>query len=337
MRREHEDGDVVRGAVPRARARGARRARTCTSTRRRRSCGSSRWTTTTAVGRPRTALDFGPLADGAPPEVPARCHDNLRRLERLMLGYDVHPDEVAGIVEDLHGDVLGPARLRPGAHPRRAPPARRSSPTCARYPAPTRRRRPGRGAAAQPAGAPARLPALARRRGRGPARRFLEQLRRRSAPLRDREPRPHARARGGLLSPFLSQQRAEARARRRARILDRRLEQADDAGRARRARTSATRSSAWRRRPRAATRSIADLARETRFRYFDEPLIEAARDEAYARDGGAHRGAGRATRTAPSATSGSRRSSPARGRWPRCSASACAARRPRCGACCSRQ
>ena len=81
---------------------------------------------------------------------------------------------------------------------------------------------------------------------------------------------------------FLSQQRSEPARRAVIAILDRRLEQAD--------RSSAP---VRRRLPRALLdrlidtsegrdQVLADLAREVRFRYFDEPLIEAARQETYA-------------------------------------------------------
>ena len=80
---------------------------------------------------------------------------------------------------------------------------------------------------------------------------------------------------------------------------------------------------------RAATRSLADLAREVRFRYFDEPVIARRARARLRRDGRARRGAGRGSRARRPRASGSPRSSPARSRSRRCSPRACATpRRP---------
>jgi acetyl/propionyl-CoA carboxylase alpha subunit/acetyl-CoA carboxylase carboxyltransferase component len=48
-------------------------------------------------------LDFTLVQTAAELETPARCRDNLQRLERLALGYDIEPAEVTRIVADLHG------------------------------------------------------------------------------------------------------------------------------------------------------------------------------------------------------------------------------------------
>jgi acetyl/propionyl-CoA carboxylase alpha subunit/acetyl-CoA carboxylase carboxyltransferase component len=54
-----------------------------------------------------------------PAEAPARCIDNLRRLEWLVLGYDVPDADVKRIVSDLHGacaDLSCSPQLIPGEH-----------------------------------------------------------------------------------------------------------------------------------------------------------------------------------------------------------------------------
>ena len=131
----------------------------------------------------------------------------------------------------------------------------------------------------QPAGAPARLPALARRRRpRACPTRFVAHLRARARPLR----RSTASTAPPALEEacyrlFLSQQRAATARAAVVSILERRLEQV-----ARwpeqRARTSARCSTSSSPRWRAASPVVADLAREVRYRYFDEPVIAAARE-----------------------------------------------------------
>ncbi|MGO9881794.1 MAG: acetyl/propionyl/methylcrotonyl-CoA carboxylase subunit alpha, partial [Solirubrobacteraceae bacterium] len=65
-------------------------------------------------------LEFGHLEAEPELETPARCHDNLARLERLVLGYDIEASEVTRIVADLHGacsDMLAcDPELIPGEH-----------------------------------------------------------------------------------------------------------------------------------------------------------------------------------------------------------------------------
>ena len=226
-------------------------------------------------------LDFSRLARGPRSEVPARCHENLLRLERLMLGYDIHPDEVAGIVEDLHGACSDPLAcdpaLIPGEH--------RLLEIYADLGVLTQPRREEE----DPAEALLRSPqehlnAYLRSldaEAEGLPERFVERLRRALAHYGisslDRTPELEA----ACHRLYLSQQRAGAARAAVLAILDRRLEQADElAGHVGEDFRDALVRLA------AATESrdqvIADLARETRFRYFDEPLILAARDEAYA-------------------------------------------------------
>ncbi|MGA2926447.1 MAG: biotin carboxylase N-terminal domain-containing protein, partial [Solirubrobacteraceae bacterium] len=65
-------------------------------------------------------LDFAPLAGAPEPVAPARCHENLQRMEWLVRGYDIGEVEVQRMIADLHGacaDLLAcdPA-LIPGEH-----------------------------------------------------------------------------------------------------------------------------------------------------------------------------------------------------------------------------
>ena len=221
-----------------------------------------------------------------------------------MLGYD---GDAAPVAE---------ARSATIARRARAPAARLFADLCALGAAAPRRR------AASPACAARRSTctrylALARRRGRGAAARASSSASRRAlAHYGVDDPRPHARARGrpatGSSSPSSARR---ARARRRAR-------DPRPPPRARRppqpATTSARCSTARRRPPPGRDPIVADLAREVRFRCFDEPLIAAARDARLRRDGGAPRGAGRRARAPGPRRAGRARSSTARGRWRRC-------------------
>jgi acetyl/propionyl-CoA carboxylase alpha subunit/acetyl-CoA carboxylase carboxyltransferase component len=226
-------------------------------------------------------LEFGALAGEPPSEVPARCHDNLLRLERLVLGYDIHPDEVAGIVDDLHGACADPLASDPeliaGEH--------RLLEIYADLGVLTQPRREEEDPAEALLSSPQEhLNAYLRSldaEAEGLPERFVERLRRALAhygiPSLDRTPELEA----ACHRLYLSQQRAGVARAVVLTILDRRLEQADDlAGHVGEDFRDALVRLA------AATESrdqvIADLARETRFHYFDEPLILAARDEAYA-------------------------------------------------------
>ena len=179
--------------------------------------------------------------------------------------------------------VRRPARVRPGADPRRASPAgdvRRPARGVASRP-----RRPGARVRAptEPAGAPARVAALARRRGGGAA----TMVHRRAAPsarsLRDRQPRADARRSRrratGCSSPS-SAPRSRAP----------RSSPSSTAGSRMPTSSSATSSREFREvldRLAIALEGrdpvVADLAREVRFRYFDEPVIAEARERVYAK------------------------------------------------------
>ena len=187
-------------------------------------------------------------------------------------------------------DLSGSARLRRSAPTRsqrvlaerrpttgrRAPPARAVTPTCARSAARAAAWTTTRASSAQPAGAPARVPALARRRGRGPAR----PLRRARSAARARALRRRGLERTPALEDacyrlFLSQQPRRRARERRARDPRPPPPSAGAHGRRRR---SAPCSTGSRPRPSGATRSLADLAREVRSRYYDEPVLAAARE-----------------------------------------------------------
>ena len=65
-------------------------------------------------------LSFAQYAIDPELPVPQRCHENLRRMERLVLGYDIGSEEAERMIADLHGacaDLLAcdPA-LIPGEH-----------------------------------------------------------------------------------------------------------------------------------------------------------------------------------------------------------------------------
>ena len=198
-----------------------------------------------------------------------------------MLGYDIHPGEVAGIVDDLHGACSDPLACDPAL----VPGEHRLLGIYADLGALTQPRRD----ASDPAEALLRSPqehlhAYLRSldpEAEGLPERFLARLHEALAHYGisglDRTPELEA----ACHRLYLSQERAEAARSAVLAILDRRLEQADElAGHVGEDFRDALVRLA------AATESrdpvIADLARETRFRYFDEPLIAAARDEAYA-------------------------------------------------------
>ena len=123
--REHEDGVLLRRPVPRARARGARR--TQRAPRRAGADRADRAAGRTSSPRPTGAhLDFAqPAASSRDGEAPARCRDDLARLERLTLGYDVAPDEV-------DADRRRPARCRARTCSRATRRSSRASTGCSR-------------------------------------------------------------------------------------------------------------------------------------------------------------------------------------------------------------
>ena len=269
------------------------------------------------------------------PAVGVLCRENLDALERLVLGYDVDAAEAARIVADLHGacaDLSCDPALIPGEH-RAARHVRR--PAGADRPAPRGGRARDR-AAAQPAGAPARLPALARRRGRGPAGAFVALLRRALAHYGidslDRTPALEEACLPAVPLPAAGRDRAR-----------RRWWRSSTAGsssptswRGAWATISARCSTGSCARRERRDPVLADLAREVRFRYFDEPVIAARARARLRRDGRAHRGAGRRSRRA-----GPRAADRRAGRVPAAAGaaahrSACATPARSCAACCAR-
>ncbi|MGA2321080.1 MAG: carboxyl transferase domain-containing protein [Solirubrobacteraceae bacterium] len=238
-------------------------------------------------------LDGGlPAATGervcfAPPEpppasvAPERCRENLRRLEWLVLGYDIEAAEVQRIIADLHdecADLLAcdPA-LIPGEHrllqmfaDLRALSGRRhdeADPETPLLSSPQEHLHAWlRSLDTDAEGLPAT---------------FVEQLRRALAHYGveslDRTPALEE----ACYRLFVSEQRAETARAAIMAVLDRRLEQAEElAGHVSddfREALDGLVSALEGRDP-----VLADLAREVRFRYFDEPVIAEARERGYA-------------------------------------------------------
>ncbi len=226
-------------------------------------------------------VSFDSLAEVTEPGAPGRCHENLRRMELLVRGYDIGPAEVDRTIADLHGecaDLLAcdPA-LVPGEH------------RLLRMFADLR-------ALSSPVyvdeeeepellhGSQEHLHSWLRSLdadAEGLPNRFVARLR-------------HALAHYGIdtleRTPaleeacyrlFLSQQRADTARSAILAILDRRLEEAEQlaghVGDDFRDALDRLVAALDGRDP-----VVADLARDVRFRYFDEPVIAAARERVYA-------------------------------------------------------
>jgi acetyl/propionyl-CoA carboxylase alpha subunit/acetyl-CoA carboxylase carboxyltransferase component len=222
-----------------------------------------------------TRLHTAPLA------APGRCRDNLGRLERLALGYDVEPVEVRRIVADLHGEcsdmlacdpalipgehrLLGIyADLRALTHPQRE----LSEPEEDLLRSPQEHLYEYlRSLDARAEGLPAQFVVRLMRALGHYGVTGLE----RSSALED-----------ACYRLFLSDQRDPATRGAMIAVLDRRLEQAADlvgyvGEDFRDALTRLIEATEGR------DQMLADLARETRFRYFDEPLITASHEQTYA-------------------------------------------------------
>ncbi len=227
-----------------------------------------------------TRVSFAPLAVAAEAEPRDPCRENLRRLQWLVLGYDIAGDEVDRAIADLHGrcaDLLScdPA-LIPGEHRLLAMFAdlrALTSPLDHDHDEDPELLRPQehlhawlRSLDAESEGLP------------GP---FVDQLRTAVAHygLSSLERTPALE--DACYRLFLSQQRVETARRAIIAILDRRLEDADQlAGHV----GSDFRESLDRLVVAldGLDPIVADLAREVRFRYFDQPVIAAARDRVYA-------------------------------------------------------
>jgi len=219
---------------------------------------------------------------GAPPDP---CRENLRRMEWLVLGYDVDRAEVQRTIDDLHGqcaDLLScdPA-LIPGEH--------RLLGMFADLRAVTRTQHGDQDltpALAEPLLSPqehlhAWLRSLdADAEGLPP--RFVAALRRALANYGVDSLERTPALEDACYRLFLSQQRAETARTALVAILDRRLEDADDlvghVGDEFREVLDRLAVALEGRDP-----VIADLAREVRFRYYDEPVIADARERVYKR------------------------------------------------------
>ncbi len=224
---------------------------------------------------------FAPAHPPMQSVAPERCRENLRRLQWLVLGYDIDPGEVESIIADLHGecaDMLAcdPA-LVPGEH--------RLLQMFADLRLLSRRDRDETDPDAPlPASQQQHLHAWLRSLdadAEGLPDRFLERLRRALAHYGidglDRTPALE----DACYRMFLSEARAEAARTAIVAILDRRLEQAEElAGHVghdfREALDNLVLALEGR------DPVLADLAREVRFRYFDEPVIATAREAGYA-------------------------------------------------------
>ena len=225
-------------------------------------------------------LSFAPLA-GPADTVPDPCRENLRRMEWLVLGYDVRTAEVERTIADLHGqcaDLLAcdPALipgehrllgmfgdLRALSHPQRGD----QEPESQLLQSPQEHLHAWlRSLDAEAEGLPERFVADLRR-----------ALGHYGVDSLDRTPRLEE----ACYRLFLSQQRAEIARTAVVAILDRRLEDADDlvghvGGDFRNVLDRLTIALEGR------DPVLADLAREVRFRYFDEPVIAEARERVYA-------------------------------------------------------
>ena len=226
-------------------------------------------------------LSFERHARNPEPAAPARCHENLRRMGRLVLGYDIGREEAEQMIADLHGqcaDLLAcdPA-LIPGEHRLLAMFADLRTLTLPRHledeTEPQILQSPEENLNAWLRSFEAEAEGLAPD--------FVTKLRRalghygiesldRTAALED-----------ACYRLFLSQQRVEAARAAIVAILDRRLEDAEQlAGHVgddfREALDRLVVAHEGR------DPVVADLAREVRFRYFDERIISEARERVYA-------------------------------------------------------
>ena len=225
-------------------------------------------------------VSFAAAAVVAGPEPGLRCLENLRRLEWLTLGYDIGADEVRRVLEDLHGacaDLSCHPALIPGEHRLLELYADIRALSDPRHdegdPEADVLRSPEQHLHAFLRSLDAEGEALPRRftlaLGRALARFGIESLDRTPA-LED-----------ACYRLFLAHERADAARAAVLAILDRRLEVADElmesVGDDFRHALDQLLAAAEGSDP-----ILSDLARRVRFRYFDEPVIEAAREQVYA-------------------------------------------------------
>ena len=222
--------------------------------------------------------DRAVFTTGEPAAGPARCMANLERLSWLVMGYDVGAGEVRRIVDDIH-DVCSDFDCDPGL----VPGEHRLLALFADVRAVARPRQDADAEGALGRSSEQHLHAYLRSLdpdAEGLPRRFLDTLERAlhhyGVTSLDRTPALER----ACYRLFVAQQRADAARAAVVAILDRRLERAgelrgrvgDDFRDALDGLVQATEGH---------DPVVADLAREIRFAYFDEPLIEAARERVY--------------------------------------------------------
>ena len=219
-----------------------------------------------------------PVGDQVSADRSTFCADNLRRLEWFMLGYDAEPGEVERIVANLHGACANPLAcdpaLIPGEH--------RLLTMYADLQALSRPLLDETDHHADLRSPREHLNAYLRSldvEQEGLPGRFLEQLRRALSHYGidglDRTPQLEE----ACYRLFLTQQRSERTRPAIVALLDRRLEQREELT----GHVGEDFREALDRLAAAAGRDpvLADLARETRFHYFDQPVIEAAAAATY--------------------------------------------------------
>ncbi len=232
---------------------------------------------------PAPRVSFG-RDEERPPERPERCRANLQRLEWLVLGYDVDADEGRRLVAELDascGDLMGcDPQLVPGEH--------RLLDVFADLRSLTRRR----GESDELDGEPLRssqeyLHSYLRSldvEAEGLPARFVTSLQRALGRYGVGSLERTPALERACYRLFLSQERAGASRAAVTAILDHRLERAEllvgNVGDEFREVLDRLIAATERR-----DQVVADLAREVRYRYYDEPVIEAARERAYAEMG----------------------------------------------------
>ncbi|MBV9001005.1 MAG: hypothetical protein JO304_18225, partial [Solirubrobacterales bacterium] len=225
-------------------------------------------------------LSFASLT--APGDVaPERCRENLRRMEWLVLGYDIGAAEVNRTISDLHGQCADPLACDPAW----IPGEHRLLGMFADLRAVSRPHRSDQEQGSELLRSPqehlhAWLRSLDAETEGLPAR-FTDGLRRalRHYGIDGLERTPRLEEAGYRL--FLSGQRAEIARAAIVAILDRRLDDADElvghvGGEFRKVLDRLAVALDGR------DPVVADLAREVRFRYFDEPVIADTRERVYA-------------------------------------------------------
>jgi acetyl/propionyl-CoA carboxylase alpha subunit/acetyl-CoA carboxylase carboxyltransferase component len=228
-----------------------------------------------------TRVRFG-ADDGRPPDRPQRCRDNLQRLEWLVLGYDVEAEEGRRLAVDLAescGDLMGcDPQLVPGEH--------RLLDVFADLRSLTRRRHDTVDPEAEGLRSPQEylhsyLRSLdAEREGLPP--RFVSSLQRALAHYGVTSLERTPALERACYRLFLSQERVDAARAAVTAILDHRRELAEElvgnVGDEFREVLDRLIAATEHRDP-----VVADLARDVRRRYYEEPVIEAARERTYAK------------------------------------------------------